>query len=131
MYEANALQAAIYTALNGVITGAVVDHIPAGTEYPYTVVGEITEASDDLHDREGSDVTATLHIWSKALGTKETNAIKKEIDAALHHADLAVTGARVWSVTREFSTTLRDRDPDTNEVLRHGVVRYRFGMEAI
>lgn len=130
MYEANALQAAIYTAISGT-TGDTYDHIPTGAAYPYKVIGEITEAPDDLHDREGSDVTATFHIWSKALGTKETNAIKKEIDAALHHAELTVTGARVWSVTREFSTTLRDRDPDTGDVLRHGVVRYRFGMEAI
>lgn len=130
MYAADALWTAVYAALNGALTGAVHDQVPAGTDYPYTVIGEATEVPDDLHDGEGSEMTGTLHVWSAAASGAEVDTIMEQIDDALHHADLTVAGARCWAVTREFSQTLRERDPETGNTLRHGVVRYRFSLEA-
>lgn len=131
MYAADALQAAIYQALNGHVGAAVYDYVPPGTPYPYVVIGHLTEVPDDLHDREGSDVTATLHIWSDATGTKEVNDILAAMDAALHHRRLTVDGAHCWAVVREFTEVLRDQDVETGRPLRHAVARYRFGLEAI
>ena len=130
MYAADALWTAVYGALNGNITGGVYDQVPPGASYPYTVLGEATEVPDDLHGREGSDMTGTLHVWSAAPSGAEVDTIMAEIDAALHHADLTVAGARCWAVTRDLSRVMRDQDMETNEPLRHGVVRYRFGLEA-
>lgn len=131
MYVADALWQAVYAALNGAITGAVYDQVPTDAAYPYTVIGESTDVPDDLHDGEGSEMTATLHVWSAAASGAEVDTIMAEIDAALHHTPPAVTGARLWSAEREFSTVLRDQDPDTGGPLRHGIMRFRFNLEEI
>lgn len=132
MYEADALQAALYAALNGTITGGVYDQVPPGAAYPYTVIGHLTEEPDDLHDGEGSEITGTLHVWSAAPGTAEVNGILKEIDVVLHRGTLVITGARCWSVEREFTGPIdRDMDPETRKPLRHAVTRYRFGLEEV
>lgn len=130
MYEGHALQKAIYTALDGTLTGGVYDYVPPDAPYPYTVIGDGTEAPDDLHDNDGAEETITLHVWSRERGAKQVKTILKEIDAALHFGSLSPTGASVWTVEREFTEIMRDRDPDTGEELRHGVARYRIGMEA-
>lgn len=129
MDAAFALQTALYTALNGSITGGVYDEVPDGADYPYTVIGEDTDIPDDLRDVEGQEVTATLHTWSASPGAKEVKTIRGEIDAILHRTPLSLSGARCWYAGREFSQTIRDEDPDTGEPLRHGVVRYRFRVE--
>lgn len=131
MYEADALQAALYAALNGTITGGVYDQVPPGAAYPYTVIGHLTEEPVDLHDGEGSELTGTLHTWSAAPGTKEVNAILAEIDAVLHQRTLVVSGARCWSIEREFTQIVQDVDPETKRPLRHAVTRYRFGLEEV
>lgn len=130
MYEAWELQKAAYSDLNGNITGGVYDHTPTGTDYPYTVIGEETERPEDTHDEDGSEHTLTLHIWSKALGSKEVKTIMKQIDARWHHGTVSVTGARCYKIEREFSDIKDDTDPEDGRRLRHGVVRYRFSLEA-
>ena len=129
MYAADALQAALYAALSGHIGAPVYDYVPPGAAMPYVVIGHLTETPDDLHDREGSDVTATLHIWSDATGTRETNEILAAMDAALHHRRLVVDGVHCWSVVREFTEILRDQDVETGRPLRHAVTRYRIGLQ--
>lgn len=129
MYATDALQQALYDTLYGSIDGGVYDHVPPGAGYPYTVLGDTTEIPDDTHDGDGSEVTATLHTWSAAQGMEEVNQIGEAIDDLLHHDLLTIAGARNWSAEREFSETLRDRDPDTGRILRHRVVRYRFRLE--
>lgn len=129
MDAGNALTVALYTALNGAITGAVHDQVPTDATYPYTVIGEDTDTPDDLRDVGGQEVTTTLHTWSAAAGSKEVRTIRQEIDAVLHRAPLSLSGARCWYVAREFSQIIRDEDPDTGKPLRHGVTRYRFRVE--
>lgn len=127
MYAADAIQAAIYQVLTGAGL-TVYDYVPPGAAMPYVVIGHLTEAPHDLHDSEGSDVTATLHVWSDATGTRETNEILAVIDAALHHRALAIDGAHCWTVVREFTEILRDQDVETGRPLRHAVIRYRIGI---
>lgn len=128
MYEANALQAALVTWLGSNTSWDWYDYVPPGTPYDYGEVGEATEVPDDLHDGDGSSHTVTLHLWSAGLGTKAINECLEEIDA-LHHSTLTVTGATVAEIVREFSQTMKDRDPDTGGELRHGVARYRIDLE--
>ncbi|MFW6202598.1 MAG: DUF3168 domain-containing protein [Gemmatimonadota bacterium] len=130
MYAANALQAALVSALNDGTSLDWYDHVPPGTQYPYGEVGHITEAPEDLHDGDGSGLTATLHIWSNAPGTKATNDVLADVDDTLHHGTLTVSGARVVEVYREFTQVRKEgEDPDTGRPLRHGIARYRFSLE--
>ena len=129
MYAADAVWQAIYAALNGTITGGVYDQVPPEARYPYTVIGESTDVPDDLHDVEGSEMTVTLHVWSAAGSGAEVDTIMAQIDTALHHAPPAVSGARLWSVEREFTAVMRDQDPDTGDPLRHGIMRFRLNLE--
>lgn len=131
MYEADALQAALYAALTAGTSVPWYDHVPPGTAYPYGVLGLVTETPEDLHDGDGSEVTATLHIWSDALGTRQVNETLREIDAALHHGTLSVSGARCWSVEREFTELLRDEDVATGRPLQHAVARYRISIQEV
>ena len=134
MYEANALQAALVTWLSENNTSiAWHDYIEpgtytAGSTYTYGEVGEITEIPSDTHDDDGSEVTATLHVWTSEAGMKEINDAFKEVDA-LHHGSLTLSGARCYKIEREFTSTRRERDPDTGGELRHGIARYRFHLE--
>ncbi|HEX7090640.1 MAG TPA: DUF3168 domain-containing protein [Longimicrobiales bacterium] len=130
MYAADAVQAAIYAALDGQIPGAVYDHVPPGTAMPYTVIGELTEVPADTHDRDGAELTATLHVWSAATGTREVNEILAAIDARLHHVQLpAAAGVRIVHTEREMTEIMRDEDITTGRPLRHAVVRYRLSVE--
>lgn len=130
MYAADAVQAAIYQALTGAGL-TVYDYVPPGAQMPYVVIGHLTETPDELHDSEGSDLTATLHVWSDATGTKQTNDILAAIDAVLHHRALAVDGAHCWSCVREFTEVERDMDVETGRPLRHAIVRYRIGLQEV
>ena len=131
MYVGNAVWGAVYAALNGTINGGVHDgEAPPDTDYPYTILGEATEVTDEENDAEGSEMTGTLHVWSESEDGSELDTILAQIDAVLHRSDLTVAGARCWSVFREFTQAMMD--PETNEEgrqLRHGVVRYRFKLE--
>lgn len=131
MYAANDLQAAMVADLDGNITGEVRDHVRQGTMPPYTVVGELTEVPDDLHDRDGGVFTATLHIWSAAGGWKEANGIAAEIDARWHHGSLTISGYNVAGIEREMTATREGVDPVTGDRLRHLIVRYRVTVYAV
>lgn len=133
MVDINALQQAIVGNLSPSVSATVWDEVAPGTDYPYIVVGEFTEVPAELHDQGGKDVTLTIHVWSDGLGSKETNKLLQEIEAVLHHGQgsLVINGARCWSMVREFSQILLDEDPDTGRTLRHGVVRYRAGLEEV
>ena len=131
MYAANALHTALYGVLNGALTGGAYDAVPGSAAYPYTVIGELTEVPDDSFSTEASEVTCTFHVWSAAGSGAEVDTIMAEIDGVLHREPPTVAGSHCWRAVREFSQVMRDQDPDTGDVLRHGVVRYRFGLEAL
>lgn len=128
MYWGDALLQAVGQALAGVITGGVYEQTPQGEGYPYTTIETPTEVPADLHDQAGGSYTVTMHTFSMAPNAGEVEAIASEIDAALHHADLTVNGARCWAVTREFSGPGPSEEED-NEAVTHKVLRYRFDLE--
>lgn len=124
MIASDALQVAVYGALNGVISGGVYDHVPTGAAAPYVVLGETTELPWDLHDADGSEETITLHFWDDAKGSRRLKQLMAEADALLHNQTLGLSGASLVLLRRDFVTVFRDAvSPD--EVWRHGVIRYR------
>lgn len=124
MIASDALQAAIYTALNGNVSAGVYDHVPTGAAAPYIVLGETTDIPWDTHDSDGSEETITLHLWDQALGSMRLKALMEAVDALLHDASFALSGATLVMLRREFTAVMRDTSVP-NEVWRHGVMRYR------
>lgn len=124
MIASDALQVAVYGALNGNISAAVYDHVPPNAQAPYVVLGETTMVPWDTHDSDGSEETITLHIWDDAKGTRRMKQVMQQVDTLLHHQSLQLDGAGLVMLRQDFITTFRDAvSPD--EVWRHGVLRYR------
>ena len=121
------LQKAIYSTLNGSVTGmggasvSVYDDIPENTSYPYVVIGEETTANNGSVTLDGVEHTLTIHAWSQYRGRREIKEIMESVYSLLHNGAISVSGASLVNIRQEFSTTLAENDGIT----RHGVMRFR------
>jgi hypothetical protein len=121
------LQKAIYSTLNGSVTGingasvSVYDDIPENTSYPYVVIGEETTANNGSKTLDGVEHTLTIHAWSQYRGRREIKEIMESVYSLLHNGAISVSGASLVNIRQEFSTTLAENDGIT----RHGVMRFR------
>ena len=121
------LQKAIFTALNGNVSGIgnanvpVYDDVPEGSVYPYVVIGEETAINNDTKTLDGVEHTLTLHAWSQYRGRREIKEIMQSVYEKLHNTAITVTGASLVNIRQEFSNTLEEQDGIT----RHGVMRFR------
>lgn len=132
----SAIQSAIYSALTGdstlmsAVTG-VYDDVPqsadagSGAAFPYVTIGEATHTEWDTDTELGSDVTVTIHVWSRYRGRKEVKDIQGQIYSLLHRANLAVTGYNLVGVDWIQSDSFMDADGLT----RHGVQTFRITIE--
>ena len=126
-----AAQQAVYTALNGNISGGVYDDAPFLPEgmprqdFPYCVIGNDTFLPFDTDDTVGANITITLHFWSRYSGMDEVKDLMEEAYDLLNRAALVVTGMNVVDCLHEFSETSVDPDGRT----RHGVQRYRLTLQ--
>lgn len=111
------LQVAIYTALNGNLTGLsgnapVYDGIaPQGSSYPYVIIDGQNMTPDNPLNRNRDVRNVNLSIWSTYAGQKEVNQILGQIYALVHEKQLPMaTGYRMVRarVTRQLSS--RDAD---------------------
>lgn len=131
MSSERVVQAAIYAALTGsapfmaLVSGVYDGVAPAGTAYPYTLLGAMTENVDHAHDADGWDHTITIHDWSADEGRKRLQQIREARNAVLHRAQLTVAGYGLTRMTYEFGETLPEWDDDLKLHLRHQVTRYR------
>ena len=130
-----AMQAALLSALRGdgeftasLAEGAdsVLDHVAAGSAYPYVVIGEARTAGFDCKTEDGMEQQLTLHTWSRYQGMLEAKRIMAAIVAALDRASLDLAGHRLVLLRFEFSEVLLDPDGIT----RHGVQRFRALTQA-
>ncbi len=103
------------------ITSKVFDDVPEGTAYPYIVIGEETATDIGTHDKDATEHTLTIHVWSQYRGRKEIKEIMSEIYTSLHNSDITVSGASLVNIRHEFEQTLLENDGIT----RHGVMRFR------
>lgn len=129
-----ALQRAVYAALIGdaeltaLLGGShVYDHIPRSMEFPYIAFAQTTERDWSTGDAEASEHTLTLHIWSKAAGRREIQAIMAAARARLHDRTLVLAGYRLVNMRHEFSDVRRETDGET---LR-GLMRLRAVTEPL
>ena len=121
------LQKAIFTALNGNVSGIgnanvpVYDDVPEGSVYPYVVIGEETSSNNGTKTLDGVEHTLTLHVWSQYRGRREIKEIMQSVYEKLHNTAITVTGASLVNIRQEFSNTLAEQDGIT----RHGIMRFR------
>ncbi len=130
-----ALQAALFAALTAdaglaPLLGSpprLYDDVPPRPAFPYVTFGQSTETDWSTGTDPGSEHVLTLHIWSKAAGRKEAQAIAAAIQSALHDAALSLSGHRLVNLRHEHSEARRDPDGETI----HGLVRFRAVTEPV
>lgn len=121
------LQQAVFSALNGNVTGlngsniTVYDDVPEDVVYPYVIIGEETALNFGSKTLDGVEHTLTIHVWSQYRGRREIKQIMQSVYEILHEADINVSGASLVNIRQEFSTTLAEND----NITRHGVMRFR------
>lgn len=86
-----ALQQAVYAKLvaDGIAGGRVFDAVPKNAVFPYAVLGDGEEA-----DSGAPAVThaLTLHLWSRAGGSREIKQLAAAVRASLDGAALTLNG---------------------------------------
>lgn len=124
------VQVAVYTLLSGdaelaaLAPGGVWDQVPEDRSKPYIRIGEHLSVPDNDHGGFGREVTATIHVWTRARGNATGQAIATRIGELLDHRTdtLTVEGHHVVSIRSEFDQALTDPDPQ----IRHHVMRFRI-----
>lgn len=137
--SANPLQAAIYTAIAGdtgvgglMKSGAALilgyfdaAGVPEGQPMPYVTIGWF-DSSPALvtMGKNGEEVQASIHVWTRKRGFKDGNAILTRLNALFGDNALTVTG---YSLARSsFLRAINVSDPDTD--IEHIVVTYKILM---
>jgi hypothetical protein len=100
---------------------SVFDDIPAGTAYPYIVVGDSSQVNISTKTLDIHEYTINLHVWSQYRGKAEVKQIMDQIYTSLHDNGITLTGATLVDIKQEFEETFVESDGIT----RHGVMRFR------
>lgn len=128
------LQKAVFATLNADATltgligaGRVHDDAPQHAAFPYLTFGQSTFTDWSTATDDGAEHVLTLHVWSRAAGKKEAQAIMRAVRRGLHDRSLALEDHRLINLRHELSETSRDPDGETV----HGIVRFRAVTEPI
>lgn len=122
MIDQDALQAAIFNALDGVPgMPPVYDDVPENVPFPYVVIGDDVSAAFDDDCGSGADSMVTIHVWSTYPGRAEAKQILELIYRTLHRSNLVIAGNVTITIDADYQMTLLDPDG----VTRHGVIRFR------
>jgi hypothetical protein len=130
-----ALQAAIFAVLKDTgssppvpIVDRVYDRVPAPVPpaltptFPYVTIGGDEVQQDAAECLEGSvEVTATIEVWSQAVGKIEAKTISGAIVSAISNADLTLSGYRLVLIQHDATRHLGDPDGITS----HSVITFR------
>ena len=92
--------------------------------FPYVEIGYIAAGEWDTDTELGFDATARIHTYSRTGSTFECRTIQGQIYAALHRAELTITGQNAIFMSREMSDCTRLPDGSY-----HGVCEYRTLLE--
>lgn len=122
MIDQDALQTAIFTALDGVPgMPPVYDDVPENAPFPYVVIGDDVSAAFDDDCGSGADSMVTIHVWSTYPGRAEAKQILDLIYRTLHRSNLVIAGNVTITIDADYQMTLLDPDG----VTRHGIIRFR------
>lgn len=130
--SSSAIQKAIYSALIGdaalvALLGGprLYDNAPQSPAFPYLTFAHSQVRDWDTGSEPGDEHLITLHVWSRATGRREAQAIMARIRTLLHDQVPALDGHRCVNLRHEFSEARREPDGDTIR----GLTRYRAVTE--
>ncbi len=117
------------STLTALLPGGVRDEVPESEERDYLVLGDHLSLPDNDHTSFGREITQTLHIYTKARGTKRGGIIAARVNLLLDHQHdaLQVAGHRVVIIRNEFEQALRDPDPEWRQTL----MRFRIHTQQL
>jgi hypothetical protein len=104
---------------------SVLDHVPSGTAFPYVVIGESSARPMDSQGVSGSDVTLTIHSYSRGSGMQQVRRIMSAIYDVLHNASFAVPNQILILCQCLGAETALEGDGLT----RHGIQRFQIITE--
>ena len=116
-------QEAMFKRLNEHVEYPVYDYVPEESKFPYVVLGRVYSTPERTKTTDGERIEATIDVWSRSKGKKETISIIKNIEAALSE-DLTVEGA-----------FLLDQKVNSREVLEevsslyHGTITFELLLD--
>ena len=129
-----ALQQAIFAkltnqaALTALLGGPrIYDDAPQPAAFPYITFGQSTLRDASTSVAAGDEHLLTLHVWSRAHGRTQTQAIIDLLRVALHDQPLALVDHHLVNLRHEYSDCRRDPDGETI----HGTLRLRAVTEPI
>lgn len=95
--------------------------------FPYVTIGEdvFTDISTDAELM--SQVSITIHVWSRKAGRKETKEIQSLIYNALNRAEIVQSGYHFININETQSESRLDSDGQT----RHGIQTYNLMIEEL
>jgi len=127
-----ALQRGIYNTLSGstelmsLLGGdRIYTAAPPAAQFPYITLGQTVNLDWSTGTEDGSEHSLTLHVWSRAGGSKEVHEIIEVIRMVLHNQPLALEDHYLVNLRHEFTEARIDSDGET----MHGIVRYRAVTE--
>lgn len=115
------------TALLADGAGSILDHVPAGTAFPYLVIGETSARPLDGHAASGNEIMLTLHTYSRASGMQQARSIMAAVYTALHEADFTVPNQALALCRCIGSEAALEADGLT----RHGIQHFRIITEPV
>lgn len=126
------LQTAVYQALvadadlASLVQGRIYDGVPPDARFPYLSFGPEDSSRDDFEGIEAKRYALQVDVWSRDQGRlRPCKKICDAVDAALHNADLDLTGNAAVLVQIDGMRVFRDPDGVTS----HGVVTVIIEME--
>jgi hypothetical protein len=99
------------TTLSAMVT-SITDEPVTDQEYPYIVIGQMTEVADNRHRRLGYIVTHTIHIYTKpaGLGFYPAKKILERLNTVLNMKRFSMDTLHMLVTVYEQAFTERDID---------------------
>lgn len=99
--------------------------VPESQPFDYITIGDMQEKPNNTFGRRGYNNTFTLHIWSRALGTKNAQMVLARLNQLLDQVHLNLT-------TQSHVYTMYDSSqflPEPDGLTLHVLVRYMLYSE--
>lgn len=115
-------------AVTALVGQRIYDQPPITPQFPYITLGETDVLVQRASFYDGSDVSMSVHAWSRANGYPEGKRIAAAIRASLHEAPITLVGLeRLVDIEVQSSRAFRDPDGLTS----HAVITVRALTEPV
>jgi hypothetical protein len=113
----------------GSVNGRVYDEAPQNVVFPYLQIGDIQTVEDGVDCLDSTEVTVTLHVWSRKVGRVEARSLAATCRAALHNwiPNLGGEGFRCVDHMHRSTRVFADSDGKTS----HGVLTFRLLVDPV